>query len=443
MDELDFDLPADRIATEPATPRDSARLMVIDRHSGRVEHAQVKDLAQVGRFFQPGDLLVFNQSRVIPARFSGTRAATGGRVGGLYLHQPVDGPEKSVCRVMLESRGTLKAGERIVLTDDSCLTLLGRTSDQPSGPQAGMVQMGEAAAGQEGGDGMGGIEGMGGRVGGEGVGGGWVVRLDSPLDMVALLDRIGQPPLPPYIRKQRKVRHQPESESEDRARYNTIYAREPGSVAAPTAGLHFTPELLDRLQQQGVDLAFVTLHVGLGTFAPVRCDRLEDHVMHREWFHVPDATAQAIASCRQRSGRIIPIGTTTVRALESYARRGIGPAGGSGSAEATGLSRGDGSRVNGRSECGNEEVGWRGGGWTDLFIRPGDGGREPADSFRLADGLLTNFHLPRSTLLALVAALPGVGVDRLLDWYGLAIQREYRFYSYGDAMLILPPPPPP
>lgn len=448
MDELDFDLPPSRIATEPATPRDSAKLMVIDRATGRIEHVHVRDLAKAGRFFQPGDLLVFNRSKVIPARFAGIRAGTNGKVGGLYLHSPMNPDDPPVHQVMLESRGTLRPGERIILTDDSSLVLIEKAAAESSrgiGETAGEIEGGEREGG-------GGERVFANRChNGPVLGGGWNVRLESSENMLTLLERIGHPPLPPYIRKERKVRHQTEDSPDDPERYNTVYAREPGSVAAPTAGLHFTPELLASLQQQGVGLAYVTLHVGLGTFAPVRCEVLEDHVMHREWFDVPAETIQTLIACRQRGGRVIPIGTTTVRALESFALASGGSLGGKAGSECRqGTLGGRGAVDDG---CRNEPACFpkeclvagtstspdfrEGGGGTDLFIYPRtEHGND--DTFRLTDGLMTNFHLPRSTLLAMVASLPGVGVKKLLDWYETAIQREYRFYSYGDAMLVLP-----
>jgi S-adenosylmethionine:tRNA ribosyltransferase-isomerase len=231
-------------------------------------------------------------------------------------------------------------------------------------------------------------------------GGEWEASLQSSLGTIELLDRIGLPPLPPYIRKVRRHQGVPETTDQDRGRYNTIYARESGSVAAPTAGLHFTPELLDTLAGRGIQRAELILHVGMGTFAPVRTARLEDHQIHREAYTVPAATIASLNQARDEGRRIVPVGTTTVRALESLPQ--VLPA----------------QTVSGE---------------TSLFILPG---ARPFP-FRFADGLMTNFHLPRSTLLALVGALPDVGVSRLLEWYQVAIDHGYRFYSYGDAMLIL------
>lgn len=374
--ELDYELPPELIATEPAAERDGARLMVIDRQSNRIEHRHVRDLPKLvsDRAIpmavpQPGDLLVLNRSRVLPASFKARRTATGGQVNGLYLASP---PCDDGCHwlVMLEARGKLQAHEQLDLTDDATLQLV-----EPRGN------------------------------------GQWLAKLESVDDTTALLERIGQPPLPPYIQRQRRLLQVDEIQTQDKERYNTVYATDGGSVAAPTAGLHFTTELLTQLEQLGIQHTMATLHVGLGTFAPVRSDRLEDHVMHREQMTIPATTIAAIQATRKAGGRIIPIGTTTVRALESLP---------------TSLpTTGDFTTS------------------TDLFIAPsenamnGSTAESSGFSFRYTDALMTNFHLPRSTLLAMVAALPGVGLTRLKQWYQLAIKEQYRFYSYGDAMLLL------
>lgn len=348
--DLDYDLPPQRIAAQPVQPRDSARLMVVDRTSGGIDHRAVRDLPAL---LKPADLLVFNESKVLPAHFQATRAGTGGRVTGLFLAEPQQGR----WRVMLESRGSLQPGETVALDDDANLKLIERLG-----------------AGE------------------------WLVAVQSAQTTLELLDRVGAAPLPPYIRKARRERRLPEIDSTDAHRYNTVYANTPGSVAAPTAGLHFTPGLLAALQQAGVSCAFVTLHIGLGTFAPIRTDVVEDHPIHSEHMTVPAATIVAINTARAAGGRVIPVGTTAVRALESLPDP---------------LPHDD-------FTCD-----------TGLFIT------EASFAFRFTDALMTNFHLPRSTLLALVAALPGVGIERLKQWYAVAIEREYRFYSYGDAMLLL------
>ncbi|MCC7146311.1 MAG: tRNA preQ1(34) S-adenosylmethionine ribosyltransferase-isomerase QueA [Phycisphaeraceae bacterium] len=408
IEELDYPLPADRIAIEPAQPRDAARLLVVDRQSGRVEHLHVRDLPGIVGGPGPGDLMVFNRSRVLPARFEGLRAKTSGRVEGLYLETCRPGPAEPVqWRVMLEARGSLREGEQIQLLDHDgqktvsiqLLTKCGSGQWLATPPEA-VPPPPEAALSTS-------------RARQQAVQRCPVpeaVQSPQGIDALAILDRIGQPPLPPYIRKARKTAGRSEWDSADAQRYNTVYAREPGSVAAPTAGLHFTESLLANLSASGVNRADVTLHVGLGTFAPIRATTLQEHLMHEELMSVPAATIQALADTRQRGGRIIPVGTTSVRALESL------PALRSPEWQAA-LTQGYATS-------------------TQLFIRPADEG-QAGFAFRFADALLTNFHLPRSTLLALVAALPGVGLAQLKAWYALAVAEGYRFYSFGDAMLIV------
>lgn len=364
--ELDFSLPAELIATEPAQPRDSARLLVIHRKAKTVAHHHVRDLPALN-LFGPDDLIIFNQSKVVPAYFQLTRTATGGHVTGLYLATPTP----NTWSVLLESRGKLQPGESLHFDDQSRLTLTTRCEN-----------------------------------------GRWLANLTSPLTDLALLDQVGSPPLPPYIRKQRQAMNLPSLQPDDRDRYNTVYASESGSVAAPTAGLHFTPALLASLDKLGVKRAHVTLHVGLGTFAPIRTDHVEDHAIHSEMCSVPAATLQAIARTRAAGGKIIPVGTTTVRTLESLPE-------------------------NWQNDL-TADVTMD----TNLFITPAEAERDgraarPGFDFRFADMLMTNFHLPRSSLLALVASLPDVGVPALLDWYAKAIENKYRFYSYGDAMLLV------
>ncbi len=360
--ELDYTLPSGLIATTAAEPRDAAKLMVIDRQTGRVEHRHVRDLPALG-VFQRGDLILVNRSRVLPAYYHGTRAATGGRISGLYL-----GPaDDNHWRTLIESRGKLKPGERIDLGADAHLTL------------AKHLGAGE-----------------------------WSARYAGRDDTLTLLARIGDAPLPPYIRKARKAHNLPEVSPEDLARYNTVYADQDGSVAAPTAGLHFTPELLDALSANGVERGEVVLHVGMGTFAPIRTEHVRDHPIHSEPISVPPETIRAIQRARDAGRSITAVGTTTVRAIESL------PA-----------------DLATAAEHGHSAL-------TDLFITPqAPDAIGTGSAFRYTDRLLTNFHLPRSTLLALVAALPGVGIDRLMDWYQQAIDQRYRFYSYGDAMLIV------
>lgn len=359
---LDFHLPDEQIATLPAEPRDSARLMVCRRGSA-VEHAHVRDLPQLG-LLQPGDLIVKNHTRVLRARLAGIRAATGGRVGGLLLAY-----ENRRWTLLLESGGRLQPGERITLTPESTLHLESRDAEAR-----------------------------------------WIATLEGGLDTPTVLQAAGLTPLPPYLLARRKRDGLPAERPEDFARYNTVFAHAeheqpaPRSVAAPTAGLHLTPDLLNRFAQQGVVQAQVTLDIGPGTFAPVRTDTLEDHPIHGETLQVPAATTAALRATRAAGRHVLAVGTTTVRAIESL------PAD---------------HRAN--NDFATE---------THLFITPD---RVASGAFRWqhTDALLTNFHLPKSTLLALVAALPGVGVAQLLDWYAAAVRAGYRFYSFGDAMVVV------
>ncbi|WP_428386158.1 tRNA preQ1(34) S-adenosylmethionine ribosyltransferase-isomerase QueA [Mucisphaera sp.] len=356
--DLQFELPEDLIATRAAEPRDAARLMVIDRASGEIRHQRVRDLLDLG-VFRAGDLLVLNNTRVLPANFRGTRTGTGGALQGLFLNSEEDGH----WTVMLEARGRLRPGEAWTIDD----------ADGEPALSLKLVEKIDA--------------------------GNWRVLPDRTVDPAELLGRVGSMPLPPYIRKARKQAGMAEVDEGDRDRYNTVYADRAGSAAAPTAGLHLTPLLLSSLEAAGVRVARITLHVGLGTFAPVRTERLADHTLHSEWIEVTPEAIGLLETTRASGGRVLAVGTTSVRTLESLPDP-------------------------------LPEEGFR--GTTDLFIYPGRGFR-----FRWTDRLMTNFHLPGSTLLALVAALPGVGTERLLDWYGQAIDERYRFYSYGDAMLIL------
>ncbi len=393
VDALDYHLPPDRIATQPVEPRDAARLMVVRRAGDdadappRVEHRTVTDLPDLG-VLRRGDLMVVNQTRVLPAAFEGVRVATGGRVGGLYLESisdyevagnnasssqeaaganPSAPPSSAAWRVLLRARGSLQTGEHIDLTADEHSLRITLVSN-------------------EGRD-------------------GWIVAT-TPADPAAAmhaLRQIGRPPLPPYILHARRGRGEAEHHPRDAQRYNTVFAAPqegpgPASVAAPTAGLHFTPSLLARLDALGVRRAAVTLHVGPGTFAPIRSDNLDDHPMHAETYSVPDATLTALRQTRDGGGRILAVGTTSVRTIESLPKP-------------------------------LPEHTYHGS--TNLFIRPDQG-----FAFQYTDMLLTNFHLPRSTLLALVASLPGMSLPRLLRLYHEAMQGGYRFYSYGDAMLI-------
>lgn len=373
--DLDYELPESAIAAEPASPRDSARLMVIDRAAGRIEHLHVRDLPGLLR---PSDLLVRNTTRVLPARFRGVRMDTGGKAEGLYLHDedPTAGDPAPRCRVLLKMRRHAP-GARIALFD--------RTGAD-SGVSLELLRRAETDEA-------------------EADSGAWIVRVHGP--HADWLSRVGLMPLPPYILGARRRAGLGVADERDRADYQTVFAAEPaeararpehGSVAAPTAGLHFTLDLLRRIAAAGVALADVVLHVGLGTFKPVETEFVEQHPMHAEWCTVPRQTADAIDAARSARGRIVGIGTTASRTLESFA--------------STDDMRATGSRV------------------TRLLITPGY-------RFRHVDALLTNFHLPRSTLMAMAAALLPGGAAQLRDLYSEALARGYRFYSYGDAMLIV------
>jgi len=346
-EELDFCLPPELIAQTPAPRREQSRLMVVRPGSAAAEHRLVADLPGLLR---RGDLLVLNDTRVLPARFYGQRVGTGGAVEGLYL----DSIRPDIWHIMLKTGGQPRCGERVRLDEHHALELLEKRPD-----------------------------------------GTWLARLHGPLETHALLEAIGVMPLPPYIERDAAQRQR--WANLDRERYQTVYARHAGAIAAPTAGLHLTPELLDLLAGHGVQIARLTLHVGAGTFAPVRTATIEEHEMHSERFTVPAATLEALVSARREARRIIPIGTTCVRAIESLPEN-----------------------LNPAADFSSQ---------TRLLIQPGF-------TFRFTDGLMTNFHLPRSTLLALVAAR--IGLQRLQELYRQAIEQRYRFYSYGDAMLILP-----
>jgi S-adenosylmethionine:tRNA ribosyltransferase-isomerase len=336
--DFDFDLPPEYIAQTPIEPRDRSRLLVLDRASGAIEHALFRDLP---RYLHAGDVLVLNETRVIPARLSGRKIPSGGRVELLLLKQL----DSHTWETLVGGKG-LRAGMQVQVE---------------AGPQAQVLEV------------LGGARRL--------------VRFAEPVD--PYLPQAGQMPLPPYI-------HQP---LQDRERYQTVYSRQPGSAAAPTAGLHFTPSLLESLPRQGIQLAHVTLHVGLDTFAPVTEEMAEEHEIHTEWCQLDQDAAARINLARQQKRRIVAVGTTSVRTLETAA-----------------------SRAKANEAVAPYE------GATALFILPGY-------RFRAVDVLITNFHLPRSTLIMLVSAF--AGRQLVLQAYETAKKEGYRFYSFGDAMLIL------
>lgn len=345
MDAYDYELPRELIAQEPLRNRVDARLMIVDRASQTIDHAHVRDLPQ---FIAPQDCLIMNNTRVIPARLVGRRDKTGARWSGLFLAADDNGN----WQILSKTRGKLEPGELIiVLSWDIQSSLALRLISKQEG-------------------------------------GVWVVRPEPMGDAYAHLEKVGRVPLPPYIRDGEMV-------ESDVANYQTVFADKRGAVAAPTAGLHFTPDLLKKLAAQGVAQGMVTLHVGIGTFRPVSVEKLDDHIMHKEWCEVDQAAVDLCNSRRSRGGRVVAVGTTVVRTLESAARTG-------------------------------ELLPMRGD--TQLFIKPGF-------AFHAVDALITNFHLPKSTLLVLVRTFGG---DELMKRaYKEAIRQQYRFFSYGDAMLIL------
>lgn len=360
--DFDYELPPELIAQQPAPVRDQSRLLVLWRSTGRLEHRQFSDLPD---YLQPGDVLVLNDSRVIPARLHARTTATGRPVELLLLWQQA--PE--VWWVLVKPGRAARPGARLRLCD---------RSGQPTGIEVKVLETN--AEGHR------------------------CVQFNGVADLLKHLDELGEVPLPPYIQ-----RASGDDLRSDAERYQTVYARVPGSVAAPTAGLHFTPALLDRIRARGVEVCFVTLHVGLATFAPVKTERLDAHVMHAEQFEVSPATAQTLNAALRKGRRVVAVGTTTVRVLETLAQ-----ACGSAASQSVQIVAGT--------------------GLTRLFIYP------PA-TFRVVGALVTNFHLPRSTLLMLVSAFAAPGQTRgrelVLAAYAEAIRLRYRFYSYGDAMLMV------
>ena len=332
-----YELPEELIAQTPMQQRDASRLMLLDKRSGELGHEHFFDLPE---HLQPGDCLVLNDSRVLPARLFGVRP-TGGAAEVVLLKDLGGKRWECLCRPGRKMR----LGTEVIFGGGKLKAVVEEIHED----------------------------------------GNRVLRFVYEGIFLELLEELGQMPLPPYIKAQ----------LEDKERYQTVYSRQSGSAAAPTAGLHFTPELLDKIRAKGVDVRFVTLHVGLGTFRPVKVENIEEHDMHSEYCTVPRETAEAIMACKARGGRVVAVGTTTCRTLESFAEP-------------------DGSI--------RESA-----GWTNIFIYPGY-------KFKCIDALVTNFHLPGSTLLMLVSAL--AGRDHVLRAYETAVQERYRFFSFGDAMFI-------
>ncbi|HEX6595141.1 MAG TPA: tRNA preQ1(34) S-adenosylmethionine ribosyltransferase-isomerase QueA [Bacillota bacterium] len=340
IEHFDFDLPEELIAQTPLKERTSSKLLVVNRHTKEIEH---REFTHIENYLQKGDCLVLNDTRVLPARLYGVKKDTGAKIEVLLLHRI----ENDRWEVLMKPAKKVKIGTTITFGEG----LLQATCTE--------------------------VKEHGGRV------------LQFAYDGIfyELLEELGEMPLPPYIKKQL-----PEQE-----RYQTVYAKEKGSAAAPTAGLHFTTDLLEQLKAKGITIAYITLHVGLGTFRPVSVDHIEDHTMHAEFYKVSNETAKLLTSVKENGGRIVAVGTTTARTLETIVNDHAG-------------------------------IFVAASGWTDIFIYP-------PYKFQAIDGLLTNFHLPKSTLLMLISAF--AGRELVMKAYQEAIGKRYRFFSFGDAMLIL------
>ena len=334
-----YDLPKELIAQTPVTPRDSSRLLVLGRNTGEIQHRHFYDIID---YLDEGDLIVANDSRVLPARIYGVKDETGARVEFLLLKQISGNRWETLCKPGRKAR----EGTRFVFGDGLLKATVAEVRDD----------------------------------------GNRIVDFDCDESFFAVLDKIGQMPLPPYIT----------AELNDKERYQTVYSHELGSAAAPTAGLHFTEELMDKIRAKGVNIAYVTLHVGLGTFRPVKVDDVTKHKMHSEHYEIPAETAELINRTKRNGKRVIAIGTTSCRTLESVA-----------------------ARYGEIKPCE---------GFTDIFIYPGF-------EFKVLDGLVTNFHLPESTLIMLVSAF--AGYDNIMNAYKTAVEEKYRFFSFGDAMMIV------
>jgi len=340
LSDFSYDLPPERIAQHPLPNRDESRLMVLHRSTRVIEH---RTFPSVCEYLRPGDLLVLNDTRVIPCRMFGQKR-TGGKLEIFFLRAI----EENLWEVLI--RGKVKLNETFLIAEGA-MQMIGQVTEKKDRGRCAVMFSGKSTVEQ-------------------------------------VLEEYGQVPLPPYIS------HFQSPTTEDRDRYQTIFAKKSGAVAAPTAGLHFTDSVLDRIRSQGVQIGFVTLHVGLGTFQPVNVEVIEDHKMEAEYYEIPQETLRKIGEAKSQGNRIIACGTTSTRVLESLGQ--------------------------------NPDLARE--GWTDIFIYPGF-------PFRIVDGLITNFHLPKSTLLMLVAAFGGR--DFILEAYRQAVACTYRFYSYGDAMLIV------
>ncbi|MEC0300814.1 tRNA preQ1(34) S-adenosylmethionine ribosyltransferase-isomerase QueA [Peribacillus frigoritolerans] len=339
LDMFDFHLPEELIAQVPLEDREASRLMVLDKETGKLQHDVFSHITE---YIQPGDCLVLNDTKVLPARLYGSKEGTGAKIEVLLLKQEHD----DVWETLVKPAKRIKEGSTIVFGDGKLSAVC-----------TGVLE-------------------HGGRI------------LEFKYDGIfyEILEKLGEMPLPPYIKEQ----------LDDQDRYQTVYARERGSAAAPTAGLHFTEDLLEKLKGMGVHIAFITLHVGLGTFRPVSVDDIDSHEMHSEFYQMTEGTARLLNDVKEKGGKIITVGTTSTRTLETIASR-------------------------------NDGVFKEENGWTSIFIYPGY-------EFKGVDAMITNFHLPKSTLIMLISAL--AGREHVLHAYETAVEEKYRFFSFGDAMLI-------
>jgi S-adenosylmethionine:tRNA ribosyltransferase-isomerase len=339
VQDFNFDLPEELIAQEPLEKRDESRLLVLHKESGKLEHRIFKDILE---YLNEGDCLVLNNSRVIPARLFGTKEDTGANMEFVLLKRI----DRDKWETLVRPGKKAKTGTRFMFGNGELRCTVLETTES----------------------------------------GGRIIEFEYEGIFEEILDRLGQMPLPPYITKQ----------LEDKERYQTVYSKVEGSAAAPTAGLHFTHELLEKIQEKGAKIAYITLHVGLGTFRPVKVENIEEHLMHSEFYTIDEKNAELINETKRRGSRVIGVGTTSCRTLET-----------AGTSEGT---------IEVKS------------GWTDIFIYPGY-------KFKIVDNLITNFHLPESTLIMLVSAL--AGRDNVLNAYDTAVKERYRFFSFGDAMFIV------
>jgi S-adenosylmethionine:tRNA ribosyltransferase-isomerase len=338
LSDFDYDLPEELIAQTPCEPRNASRLMVLDKEAQTIQHQHFYELKD---FLVPGDTLIFNDTRVMPARLIGHREKTGGKVE-VFLLRRIDG---DMWETLVKPGKKAQENNIISFGDELTCEIMSHTD-------------------------------FGGRV----------VKFTYNGIFEEILDRLGETPLPPYIHEKLA----------DKERYQTVYSKEEGSAAAPTAGLHFTKEMLQELKDKGINLGFITLHVGLGTFRPVNVEKIEEHVMHKEYYCISDETAKLIRDTKASGNRVIAVGTTSIRTLESAADKK--------------------DHIEGKS------------GWTDIFIYPGY-------EFKIVDAIITNFHLPKSTLIMLISAFSGR--EFVLKAYKKAVEEKYRFFSFGDAMLLL------